>query len=199
MNMENMMKDMPDMDMSSESARVSGWAKAGTPEGHRALKYSDLRMLGKQKYTAKPTRDIVIRLGGNMERYIWTLNDKTFPDSKPIPMNYGERLRLKFINESMMAHPMHLHGMFVQPENGQPADKLPNKHTLIIPPGQSASVLVTADEQGDWPIHCHLLYHMLSGMMHMVTVGKPDEKLDITPSAEDAPASHSMGGHHHAH
>jgi FtsP/CotA-like multicopper oxidase with cupredoxin domain len=74
----------------------------------------------------------------------------------------------------MMAHPMHLHGMFVQLENGQPAEKLPNKHTVIIEPGKSYSVLVTADEIGEWAFHCHLLYHMASGMMTKVVVAKLD-------------------------
>lgn len=174
MNMENMMKEMPDMDMSSESANVSGWAKAGTPIGDKALSYSDLRFLGTQKDTREPERTIDVRLNGNMERYIWTLNGKKYEESGPVNLRYGERVRLKFTNETMMAHPMHLHGMFVQLENGQPANKLPNKHTIIVPPGQSYSVLLTADEAGEWAFHCHLLYHMMSGMMTKVVVAKLD-------------------------
>jgi FtsP/CotA-like multicopper oxidase with cupredoxin domain len=83
----------------------------------------------------------------------------------------------------MMAHPMHLHGMFVQLENGQPAGKLPNKHTVIVPPGQSYSVLLTADEAGEWAFHCHLLYHMMSGMMTKAVVAKLDAK-DIPSHVE---------------
>ncbi len=172
MNMENMMQEMPDMDMGSDSASISGWADADTPKGHKALSYADLRYLGTQPKSSPPEREIEVRLGGNMERYIWTLNGKKYEDAEPIKLKYGERVRLKFINDSMMAHPMHLHGMFVQLENGQPAKKLPNKHTVIVPPGQSYSVFITADEAGEWAFHCHLLYHMMSGMMNKVVVAK---------------------------
>jgi FtsP/CotA-like multicopper oxidase with cupredoxin domain len=191
MNMEQMMKDDPNMDMSAMDME-SGWAKAGTPEGQKALSYADLRYAGIQKDQRKPERTIDVRLGGNMERYIWTINDKTFNKAEPIHLKYGERVRLKFTNETMMAHPMHLHGMFVQLENGQPAAKLPNKHTVIIPPGQSYSVLLTADEAGEWAFHCHLLYHMASGMMRQVVVAKLD-----AADVPDAATTHNGG--HHAH
>lgn len=185
--------DHSEMDHSDMSAMESGWAKTGTPEGQKALSYQDLRSLGTQTKTAKPVRDIVMRLGGNMERYIWTLNGKKFDDATPITLNYGETVRFKFINDTMMAHPMHLHGMFMQLENGQKADKRPNKHTIIVPPNRTQSLLLTADEPGEWPIHCHLLFHMASGMMNTVIVGKPGE-------AKAAPApqeQHDMEGHHH--
>ena len=90
-------------------------------------------------------------------------------------MKYGERIRLKFINESMMAHPMHLHGMFMQLENGQSAANMPNKHTVIVPPGKTVTTLLTADELGEWAIHCHLLYHMSAGMMNKLIVAQVDE------------------------
>ena len=190
MNMEEMMKDDPDMEMNHEDM-ISGWAKTGTPAGHKALSYADLRYAGVQKDQRKPQRTIDVRLGGNMERYIWTMNGKKFPDAEPIRLNYGERVRLNFTNETMMAHPMHLHGMFVQLENGQPAAKLPNKHTVIVPPGGSYSVLVTADEIGEWAFHCHLLYHMASGMMRQVVVAKLD--------AADIPATENKKEVRHAH
>lgn len=151
---------------------VSGWEQAGTPLHHKQLQYADLKFLNQQEDIREPSREIVIRLGGNMERYIWTLNGTKYEDSLPIMLNYNERIRLKFINETMMAHPMHLHGMFVQLENGQTASKLPNKHTIIVPPGKSLSVLLTANELGEWAFHCHLLYHMMSGMMKNVVVAK---------------------------
>lgn len=189
MNMEMMMKDDPDMEM-TPADMISGWAKTGTPEGERALSYADLRYAGVQKDQRQPERTIDVRLGGNMERYIWTINEKKFSEAEPIRLKYGERVRLNFTNETMMAHPMHLHGMFVQLENGQPAAKLPNKHTVIVPPGGSYSVLVTADEIGEWAFHCHLLYHMASGMMRQVVVAKLD--------AADVPttATKANGGHH---
>jgi hypothetical protein len=108
-----------------------------------------------------------------MERYVWTMNGKTFDPNVGIHVAYNERVRLTLINDSMMAHPIHLHGMFVQLENGQPMDKLPNKHTVIVPPGQTQSVILTADNEGTWAFHCHLMYHMLSGMMTDLVVEKP--------------------------
>ncbi len=180
--------DMSDMEMTPEEMR-SGWAQAGTPEGDKALSYADLRYAGTQKDTRPPGRSIEVHLGGNMERYIWTLNGQKFNEAEPIRLKYGERVRLTFTNDTMMAHPMHLHGMFVQLENGQPAQKLPNKHTVIVPPAGTYSVLLTADQPGEWAFHCHLLYHMASGMMRKVVVARLGE--------EDMPSSEE--GHHHAH
>lgn len=194
----------------------SGWADAGTPQGHKALAYKDLRYAGIQKDQRLPEREITVRLGGNMERYIWTLNDEKYSDSGPINLNYGERVRLNFINQTMMAHPMHLHGMFVQLENGQPMSKLPNKHTVIVAPGDTYSVLLTANEAGEWAFHCHLLYHMMAGMMNKVVVAKLDEsQMPVKPSPSkvrkgmdhsqykilDTPAKTQdpAKGHHHAH
>jgi len=150
----------------------NGWATTHAPAGTKALAYQDMRYLSEQKDTRLPEREIEITLGGNMQRYIWTLDGKKYADAKPVQLKYGERVRLKFINETMMAHPMHLHGMFVQLENGQPVNKLPNKHTVIVAPGDTYSVLLTADEPGQWVIHCHLLYHMMSGMMNQVVVAE---------------------------
>ena len=189
---------------------VSGWANANTPAGHKALSYKDLRYDGMQKDQRMPEREIIVRLGGNMERYIWTLNGKKYRDAEPINLNYGERVRLTFINDTMMAHPMHLHGMFVQLENGQPMSKLPNKHTVIVAPGDTYSVLLTADEAGEWAFHCHLLYHMMAGMMNEVVVAKLDESqapmpVESYPSRapkmmDDAiPNQGHTGGTSHAH
>lgn len=146
----------------------SGWANASTPPNHKALSYSDLISFSPQKDLRTPIKEIEFRFGGNMERYIWTINGEKFP--KPIHVKYGERVRLKFINDTMMAHPVHLHGMFMQMENGQNIKWLPNKHTIIIPPAGEISTLLTADEEGEWAFHCHLLYHMASGMMTSVVV-----------------------------
>ncbi len=183
---------MPTDESMNKMAEESGWAKAGTPPGDKALSYADLRYLGIQKDTREAEREILVRLGGNMERYIWTINGKKYADSGPIKLNYGERVRLKFVNDTMMAHPMHLHGMFVQLENGQPAEKLPNKHTVIVPPGQSYSVLLTADEPGEWAFHCHLLYHMMAGMMNKVIVAKLDPSAMPPPQKTDPHAGHNM-------
>lgn len=168
----------------------SGWAIAGTPADAKALAYADLRYLGTQP-KAQPARyDLAVTLGGTMERYIWTMNGHKFADATPITLRHGDRLRLTFINNTMMAHPMHLHGMFMQLDNGQPPAKMPNKHTVIVPPGQSVSVLLTADEAGEWAFHCHLLYHMMAGMMTKLVVSH-------TPSPE-ATSIPTSGGTTHA-
>lgn len=171
----------------------SGWADAMTPQGLRALDYKDLHYLGHQQDTRTAEREITVTLDGNMERYIWTMDGKVYDGKSPLKLKKDERVRLKFVNETMMAHPMHLHGMFFQLENGQPADKLPNKHTVIVAPGQTASVLITADAPGEWALHCHLLYHMLAGMMNTVVVAQFDDA-QIPVSTESAPREH-----HHVH
>ncbi|MGI1794877.1 copper resistance system multicopper oxidase [Acinetobacter variabilis] len=154
---------------------VYGWANASTPVGHKALQYSDLKSLTPQKDIRDAESELVIRLGGTMERYIWTMNGKKFNEAEPLKVKFGERIRLKFINDSMMAHPMHLHGMFMQLENGQSAIDVPNKHTVIVPPGKTVTTLLTADELGEWAIHCHLLYHMTAGMMNKLIVANVQE------------------------
>ncbi|OFE43595.1 multicopper oxidase domain-containing protein [Acinetobacter towneri] len=165
---------------------VYGWANASTPAGHKALNYEDLKSLQPQADTREPTSELVVRLGGTMERYIWTINGKKFSDATPLKVKYGERIRIKFINDSMMAHPMHLHGMFMQLENGQTAAEMPNKHTLIVPPGQTVTALLTADELGEWAIHCHLLYHMSAGMMNKLIVAQVSENEPLSTTAIQA-------------
>jgi FtsP/CotA-like multicopper oxidase with cupredoxin domain len=161
--MQDMMNDMK-----------SGWAKTGAPRGDKVLNYADLRFAGIQADAREPQREIIVTLGGNMQRYIWTMNGKTEAEAEPVSLRLGERVKLTFVNETMMAHPMHLHGMFVQLDNEQPAEKLPDKTVVIVPPGKSYSVLLTADEPGEWAFHCHLLYHMASGMMSQVVVATLD-------------------------
>ncbi len=158
-----------------------GWANASTPAGNKALQYADLKSLEPQKDTREASNELVVRLGGTMERYIWTINGKKFSEAEPLKVKYGERIRIKFINDSMMAHPMHLHGMFMQLENGQASVDMPNKHTLIVPPGKTVTALLTADELGEWAIHCHLLYHMSAGMMNKLIVANvSDGQLSTT-------------------
>ncbi|WAU77132.1 copper resistance system multicopper oxidase [Acinetobacter sp. TR3] len=176
---------------------VQGWANAATPVHQKALNYADLKSLQPQpeSYRRPAERELVIRLGGTMERYIWTIDGKKFsdPDFKPLTVRYGERIRLKFVNESMMAHPMHLHGMFMQLENGQALQDMPNKHTVIVPPGKTVTALLTADELGKWAIHCHLLYHMSAGMMSKLIVANVDDSKvsQTTPVQPTQGASHA--------
>jgi CopA family copper-resistance protein len=152
----------------------SGWANASTPAGHKALSYFDLAALHPQKDLRRPARELEFRFGGSMNRYIWTINGKKFP--APTYLKFGEKVRLKFINNTMMAHPIHLHGMFMQIENGQPLKWMPNKHTVIVPPAQTVSMLLTANEEGQWAFHCHMLYHMESGMMTNIVVERTQDE-----------------------
>ncbi|MFV5383568.1 copper resistance system multicopper oxidase [Acinetobacter towneri] len=184
-----------------KNAVVYGWANASTPAGHKALHYEDLKSLQPQADTREPSSELVVRLGGTMERYIWTINGKKFSEAEPLQVQYGERIRIKFINDSMMAHPMHLHGMFMQLENGQTAKDLPNKHTIIVPPGKTVTALLTADELGEWAIHCHLLYHMSAGMMNKLIVAHvSDDQRSSTPIASnEGKDSAEQKGEQHAH
>ncbi|AYA02753.1 copper resistance system multicopper oxidase [Acinetobacter sp. WCHAc010034] len=191
---------------SQAQAPVYGWANASIPQGDKALQYSDLKALTPQPDTRSAESELVIRLGGTMERYVWTINGKKFSDAEPLKVKYGERIRLKFINDSMMAHPMHLHGMFMQLENGQAPADMPNKHTVIVPPGKTVTTLLTADELGEWAIHCHLLYHMSAGMMNKLIVANvTDGKLSAAPvqaetkAADTAGTQTEMKGDAHAH
>ena len=178
---------------------VYGWANASTPAGLKALQYNDLQSLTPQKDTRAPEREIEIRLGGNMERYIWTINGKKFNETEPFKVKYGERIRLKFVNDSMMAHPMHLHGMFMQLENGQDPSNMPNKHTVIVPPGKTVTTLLTADELGEWAIHCHLLYHMSAGMMNKLIVANVDSNSTSSKDVVTQPNTNDKGVNQHAH
>ncbi len=170
------------------SGRTFGWGSE-FPADARVLSYADLASAVPQADLRPPGRDIVVRLGGTMERYVWTINGESMETAEPITLAYGERARLTFVNETMMAHPMHLHGMFVQLENGMPTDRLPDKHIVSIAPGQTYSVLLTADQPGEWAFHCHLLYHMASGMMTRVVVARSGEN---TPPIR---AHEGHGGH----
>lgn len=195
----------PHQNIASEQSDVvvEGWANASTPKGDKALQYSDLKSLTPQFDTREPTSELVIRLGGTMERYIWTINGKKFSDAEPLKVKYGERIRIKFINDSMMAHPMHLHGMFMQLENGQPAVDMPNKHTIVVPPAKTVTALLTADELGEWAIHCHLLYHMSAGMMNKLIVAQVSDAETVTTTIEEFNATPSntakQQGDQHAH
>lgn len=137
--------------------------------GHRVLVYTDLRAL--EPYNQEPPdREIELHLTGNMERYMWSFDGKKFSEVEgPIPFRYGERVRLTLVNDTMMEHPIHLHGMWMELENGHGAH-IPRKHTISVKPGERLSALVTADAVGRWAFHCHLLYHMDAGMFRVVEV-----------------------------
>jgi L-ascorbate oxidase len=141
--------------------------------GGKFLSYKDLRAARPLYRNRAPSRTIELRLTGNMERYIWSINDVKYEDADPIVLNYGERVRIRFINETMMAHPMHLHGMWSIVDTGQ-GSRNPIKHTVSVQPGTTVDMEVEVDAPGQWAFHCHLSYHADGGMFRKVVVrGRP--------------------------
>ena len=136
--------------------------------GRKVLTYADLRNLHRTPDRREPTREIELHLTGNMSRYMWSINGVKAADAEPLKLKYGERVRITLVNDTMMNHPMHLHGMWSDLETGD-ANYIPRKHTVIVQPGAKISYLVTADAKGSWAYHCHLVYHMM-GMFRTVTV-----------------------------
>ena len=142
-------------------------------DGWRVLTYAQLQGVRDLTDERAAGRELELHLTSNMERYMWSFDGVRFSEVEgPIPMTYGERLRLVLINDTMMEHPIHLHGMFVELDNGAGARR-PLKHTLNVKPGERVPLLLTADEPGDWAFHCHLLYHMEAGMFRVVRVSEP--------------------------
>lgn len=139
-------------------------------DGWRVLTYSQLRRASTGPPEPAVTRTIELHLTGNMERYMWSFNGEQFRHDTPdIVLRYGERIRFVLINDTMMAHPIHLHGMFVELDVGA-CDRNPLKHTMNVQPAERLSFVVTAKEIGRWAFHCHILYHMESGMFRVVQV-----------------------------
>ncbi len=136
--------------------------------GRRVLLYSDICNLYPTPDPREPGREINLHLTGNMSRYMWSMNGIKFADAEPLILKYGERVRINLYNDTMMNHPIHLHGMWSDMETGEP-DRIPRKHVTVVQPGAKISYLVTADAMGGWAYHCHLLYHML-GMFRKVEV-----------------------------
>jgi FtsP/CotA-like multicopper oxidase with cupredoxin domain len=136
--------------------------------GRKVLTYANLQSLKKRKYK-KPNKELTLRLTGNMERYMWSINGIPYAKAKPIMFNYKDRINITFINDTMMNHPMHLHGMWSDLQINDNKDYFPRKHTVIVQPGSKLSIHVDADAIGVWAFHCHLLYHM-SDMFRKVIV-----------------------------
>lgn len=137
---------------------------------HRVLVYRDLKRLDNDFDDRPPGREIELHLTGHMERYMWSFDGVQFHEVKgPIEFHLGERLRLTLVNDTMMNHPIHLHGMWMEMENGH-GREIPRKHTINVMPASRVSALITADAPGRWAFHCHLLYHMEMGMFRVVRV-----------------------------
>lgn len=137
--------------------------------GRRVLTYADLRSTFEDPDGRDPSRTIELHLTGHMEKFAWSFNGIKFSDAEPLHLKYGERIRLVLVNDTMMTHPIHLHGMWsdLEDENG---DFQVRKHTIDMPPGTRRTYRVTADALGRWAYHCHLLYHMETGMFREVRV-----------------------------
>jgi CopA family copper-resistance protein len=143
---------------------------------HRVLNYRMLAALELNRDTREPSRLLELHLTGNMKRYMWSFDGRMYSAVSDVPIRFAwnERVRVKLVNNTMMAHPIHLHGMFFELVNGQNAAHQPRKNVVIVQPGASAQFDLTANEPGDWAFHCHLMYHMHGGMMQTVTVVGPD-------------------------
>jgi CopA family copper-resistance protein len=137
--------------------------------GRRVLTYADLKTLGGPIDHREAGREVELHLTGHMQRFIWSFSGQKFSEAEPLRFNHGERLRIVLVNDSMMNHPIHLHGMWgeLQTEQGE---FLVRKHTITVQPGQRLAYAVTADALGRWAYHCHLLYHMEAGMFREVIV-----------------------------
>jgi len=144
-------------------------AGEGFPPGRRVLAYADLRAMKPGSDPRPPTHEITLHLTGNMERFIWGFDGRKFSETGPIELKLGDRVRFVLINDTMMEHPIHLHGLWSELENGH-GEFRPYKHTINVKPGEKLSYLVSADTPGRWAYHCHLLYHMESGMFREVHV-----------------------------
>jgi len=193
LTMKDMGMDMPGMDMKGMSMRdgarapqvtmgpgvdmISPMAMDRTDDpgiglddvGHRVLTYRDLVATRPNPDPRAPDRQIEVHLTGSMDRYMWSMDGKTMGMAHdPLPMRAGERVRVTLVNDTMMAHPIHLHGHFFELVTGH-GDHSPRKHTVNVLPGSKLGWDVTAIP-GDWPFHCHLLLHMAMGMMRVVQV-----------------------------
>ncbi|MCP8467262.1 copper resistance system multicopper oxidase [Pseudomonas sp. ZM23] len=153
----------------SDYAPGSGLTPQPAEPGNRLLVYSDLKAMRPYADYRAPDRTIEFRLTGNMERYFWSIDGKKYSEAEPIRLTYGERVRIRFINDTMMTHPMHLHGMWMQLDKGNGRFN-PLKHVVSVAPGSTLDVDVPADALGEWAFHCHLIYHMAAGMFRKVIV-----------------------------
>ena len=153
----------------STSERLSTPGIGLEGNGRRVLTYADLRAAYRGSDPRPPDWEFEFHLTGNMERFIWGFNGKTFSENEPVRLKLGERVRFVLINDTMMEHPIHLHGLWSELDNGQ-GEFRPYKHTINVKPAERVSFLVSADTPGHWAFHCHLFFHMESGMFLTVIV-----------------------------
>ena len=159
------------MPMDRTGERPTGLEKVD----HRVLTYHDLKSLTPNADTRKPSREIDLHLTANMERYMWSFDGVKFSEgAEPIAFRHNERVRVNLLNDTMMPHPIHLHGHFFEVVTGNLGHH-PVKHTVNVLPGGKASFDLTADALGDWAFHCHMMLHMMTGMFRVVTVRREED------------------------
>lgn len=158
-----------DMRSSASSPRLDDPGIGLRDNGRKTLRLADLHSLFEDPDGREPEREIELHLTGHMEKFAWNFDGIPFAGAEPLRFNYGERLRIVLVNDTMMSHPIHLHGMWSDLENADGQFQL-RKHTVDMPPGTRRSYRVRADAAGRWAFHCHLLYHMEAGMMREVRV-----------------------------
>jgi CopA family copper-resistance protein len=158
-----------DMQTMSPSSRFDDPGIGLRDNGRRVLTYGDLNSVFPDPDGREPGRTLELHLTGHMERFAWSFNGVKFSDAEPIRLAYGERIRIVLVNDTMMTHPIHLHGMWSDVEDDEGNFKV-RKHTVDMPPGSRRSLRVTANALGRWAFHCHLLYHMEAGMFREVRV-----------------------------
>jgi CopA family copper-resistance protein len=174
-----------DMQAMSPAPRLDDPGIGLRNNGRRVLTYADLKSAFADPDGREPERTIELHLTGHMERFVWSFDGIPFSGSEPIALRYGERVRFVLVNDTMMEHPIHLHGLWSDLED-EAGEFHVRKHTISMPPGTRRSFRVTANALGSWAFHCHLLYHMVSGMFREVRVGEVEQP------------SHEHEAHHHA-
>jgi CopA family copper-resistance protein len=162
-----------DMQAATPTARLDDPGVGLRNNGRRVLTYADLVSAFDDPDGRPPERTIELHLTGHMDRFVWSFDGIPFSGAQPIELHYGERVRFTLVNDTMMEHPIHLHGMWSDLEN-EAGEFQVRKHTVSMPPGTRRSFRVTADAPGPWAFHCHMLYHMEAGMFRVVSVSAPD-------------------------
>ena len=158
-----------DMQTSAPTAKLDDPGIGLRGNGRRVLTYAELRSMFPDPDGREPSRTIELHLTGHMERFAWSFDGVKFSSAEPLRLTYGERVRIVLVNDTMMTHPIHLHGLWSDLEDERGAF-LVRKHTIDMPPGSRRTYRVTADALGRWAYHCHLLFHMETGMMREVHV-----------------------------
>jgi CopA family copper-resistance protein len=160
-----------DMQAMSPASRLDDPGIGLRDNGRRVLTYADLTSVFDDPDGREPARTIELHLTGHMDRFAWSFDGIKFSDAEPLNLTYGERVRIVLVNDTMMTHPIHLHGMWSDLEDDSGHFKV-RKHTIDMPPGTRRSYRVTADALGRWAYHCHLLFHMEAGMFREVRVAE---------------------------